>query len=271
MNTHFAEKALKTTTVLTFFVAGFEMFRCCLNFKEGMNLLDVASFVSADMGMFCFIFIFGNLVLLPSAVMLYKQSGISLKDEIYDKNTLGTDVLIGIVLAILSSLVSLVFSFTSMGRTSLAYSGTRDAAVGTILLQIVALVFVSGICKEIFYRGFAKNFCGSIFGELPALLLFNLMFGLLDWYNMGASFVSGLLWIWGYRKRKHLIVPMIAHGGANLIGIIFNVLTAGIYLRFRERYPDLAGRVAQQYIATYLGITPESLSRIRKALREETE
>lgn len=43
------------------------------------------------------------------------------------------------------------------------------------------------------------------------------------------------------------------------------------YLHFRERYPDLAGRVAQQYIATYLGITPESLSRIRKALREETE
>ena len=60
-------------------------------------------------------------------------------------------------------------------------------------------------------------------------LLFNLMFGLLDWYNMGASFVSGLLWIWGYRKRKHLIVPMIAHGGANLIGIIFNVLTAGMF------------------------------------------
>ena len=83
---------------------------------------------------------------------------------------------------------------------------------------------------------------------------------------------AGMLgFTWGYRKRKHLIVPMIAHGGANLIGIIFNVLTAGIYLHFRERYPDLAGRVAQQYIATYLGITPESLSRIRKALREETE
>ena len=41
------------------------------------------------------------------------------------------------------------------------------------------------------------------------------------------------------------------------------------YLHFIDRYPDLAGRVAQQYIATYLGITPESLSRIRRSLGED--
>ena len=54
------------------------MFRCCLNFKEGMNLLDVAGFIDADTGMFCFVFSLANLVLLPTAIMLYKQSGISL-------------------------------------------------------------------------------------------------------------------------------------------------------------------------------------------------
>jgi len=42
------------------------------------------------------------------------------------------------------------------------------------------------------------------------------------------------------------------------------------YLEFRKRYPDLSGRIPQRYIATYLGITPESLSRIRSSLREET-
>jgi len=41
------------------------------------------------------------------------------------------------------------------------------------------------------------------------------------------------------------------------------------YLEFRKRYPDLSSRVPQRYIATYLGIAPESLSRIRSSLRED--
>lgn len=36
------------------------------------------------------------------------------------------------------------------------------------------------------------------------------------------------------------------------------------YLAFREQEPDLVGRLAQQDIAGYLGITPVALSRIRK-------
>lgn len=39
------------------------------------------------------------------------------------------------------------------------------------------------------------------------------------------------------------------------------------YLTFREKYPQLCERAKQSYIATYLGIAPESLSRIRKAIR----
>ena len=41
------------------------------------------------------------------------------------------------------------------------------------------------------------------------------------------------------------------------------------YLMFKKEYPNLSDRVKQSYIATYLGITPESLSRIRRTLREE--
>ena len=41
------------------------------------------------------------------------------------------------------------------------------------------------------------------------------------------------------------------------------------YLNFRKHYPQLCDRVPQKHIATYLGITPESLSRIRKTMREE--
>lgn len=38
------------------------------------------------------------------------------------------------------------------------------------------------------------------------------------------------------------------------------------YLEFIKRYPVLAQQVPQQYIASYLKITPQSLSRIRKEL-----
>jgi CRP-like cAMP-binding protein len=38
------------------------------------------------------------------------------------------------------------------------------------------------------------------------------------------------------------------------------------YLTFITRHPDFALTVPQQYIASYLGITPQSLSRIRKEL-----
>ena len=36
------------------------------------------------------------------------------------------------------------------------------------------------------------------------------------------------------------------------------------YYRFLERYPQLEQRLSQKQIASYLGITPESLSRIRR-------
>lgn len=41
------------------------------------------------------------------------------------------------------------------------------------------------------------------------------------------------------------------------------------YIHFKRLYSDLSKRVPQRYIATYLGIAPESLSRIRGAMKEE--
>lgn len=41
------------------------------------------------------------------------------------------------------------------------------------------------------------------------------------------------------------------------------------YKEFIKRYPDLALQVPQQFVASYLKITPQSLSRIRKKLGRE--
>lgn len=224
-NNTYAKSALTITTALTFVVAGFEVFQSCANYKEGMNLLDFASYATGNINAYCLVLILANLIFLPGAIMLYKSKGISLKDDIYDKKTLGKDILIGIVLAIISSLISLVYLLINLGRTELAFAGWHNLSLGTIILEVIALVFVSGICKEIYFRGFARNFCSEALGETAALFLFNVMFGALDWFNIGQSFFVGLIWAYAYKRRKHLIVPMIAHGGMNLIAIVYYIIT----------------------------------------------
>lgn len=41
------------------------------------------------------------------------------------------------------------------------------------------------------------------------------------------------------------------------------------YLQFLKTFPDLVQRVPQYYIASYVGVKPESLSRIRKRLTDQ--
>ena len=40
------------------------------------------------------------------------------------------------------------------------------------------------------------------------------------------------------------------------------------YMHFKKLFPDLSERVPQKHIATYLGIAPESLSRIKGVMKE---
>ena len=227
-NTKFqnARQAVSITVFLTFIVAGYEVLSACQSYQTGMNLLDIASFANADLNTYCLVLILANIILLPRALLLCKENNISLKNEIYSKETLRRDITLGVVLAAVSTAVSLLSLLVSKGRTELAFSGWGRLSVGEIVLMIISLGFVSGICKEIYFRGLAKIFCGDVFGETAALLLFNVLFGMLDWFNMGHSFLVGLLWIWGYKKSGKLIVPMIAHGGMNLISVAYYILTA---------------------------------------------
>ena len=73
----------------------------------------------------------------------------------------------------------------------------------------------------------------------------------------------------GFRKQnEHLLQNHIRH----LYKRISQLLGASAknrYLDFVTMYPDIMLRAPQWMIASYLGITPESLSRVRKALAEE--
>ena len=53
------------------------------------------------------------------------------------------------------------------------------------------------------------------------------------------------------------------------INLLLGATAERRYLSFIEMYPDLLLRVPQWMIASYLGITPESLSRVRKDLAKK--
>lgn len=69
-------------------------------------------------------------------------------------------------------------------------------------------------------------------------------------------------------KNEQLLQNHIRHLYKR-ISQLLGVSAKSRYLDFVSMYPDIMLRVPQWMIASYLGITPESLSRVRKALAEE--
>lgn len=55
----------------------------------------------------------------------------------------------------------------------------------------------------------------------------------------------------------------------NRINLLLSAMAEDRYLQFIEMYPDIFLRVPQTMVASYLGITPESLSRVRKELAQK--
>src|SRR5690606_33420659 len=52
------------------------------------------------------------------------------------------------------------------------------------------------------------------------------------------------------------------------INVVQSMSAEQTYLKLMEVNPDLINRVSQQHIASYLGITPETLSRVRRQVSE---
>jgi len=67
-------------------------------------------------------------------------------------------------------------------------------------------------------------------------------------------------------ERNDLIIQKHVKSLQDRINSLLGETAEERYMKFTKMYPDLLMRVPQWMIASYLGITPESLSRVRKEL-----
>ncbi|MEZ5009331.1 MAG: Crp/Fnr family transcriptional regulator [Chitinophagales bacterium] len=69
-----------------------------------------------------------------------------------------------------------------------------------------------------------------------------------------------------FRKYNEKLLQNHIRQQQKRINLLISATAEQRYLNFIQLYPDLTLRVPQWMIASYLGITPESLSRVRKEL-----
>lgn len=72
-----------------------------------------------------------------------------------------------------------------------------------------------------------------------------------------------------FRKQNEKLLQNHIRHLYKRISLLIGASARVRYLDFVTTYPDIMLRVPQWMIASYLGITPESLSRVRKALANE--
>lgn len=69
-----------------------------------------------------------------------------------------------------------------------------------------------------------------------------------------------------YPKKNERLLHNHIRQLNNRISLLLGATAEERYLHFVQLYPDVMLRVPQWMVASYLGITPESLSRVRKSL-----
>lgn len=72
-----------------------------------------------------------------------------------------------------------------------------------------------------------------------------------------------------FRDFNNLLLHNTIRNLQNRILMLMSQTAEQRYLQFIKTYPDILLRVPQTMVASYLGITPESLSRVRRELAEK--
>lgn len=218
-----AYKAIILLMFITITISLYEFFTALKNFDVNGNIFDFCSGAVEYIPYFM-IFLLVLFIALPFALILFKENNISIKDAIYNKKTLFKDILFGIILGIISAGCAYPFSLMRTFGSSYEHIIIYNEGITTYILGIISLSIVCGCLKELYFRGFAKFFLADSLGEKLSYIMTAILFGIVDWQNMGSSIILGLLWAWAYKKNGRLIVPMVAHGMINLIGFVWMIV-----------------------------------------------
>lgn len=197
-------------------IAVFQLMLAYSVYIPGMGIYDLTG---AFLGKYELIRILMYLLVIagffPIAIAFYKSQGIKLQNEFFPDKKYLKDILLGIAAAVASYIVAYIISHVIF-RTPVY----RYESYNILWLNILSYVFVSGICKEVYYRGVPFKFLKDELGEWPSFLIANVCFTLLDWHNVGLSFAIGFVWYLFYRKRGSLIIPVLGHGLFNLLCVL---------------------------------------------------
>ncbi|MGN0395501.1 MAG: lysostaphin resistance A-like protein [Coprococcus sp.] len=223
MKTKNAYISLLILTFITISVAGCEFFTAIKKFHSNGNVFDFCA-GAVDYIPYFMMFFIVLFIALPFALLLYKSNNISIKNMIIDSNTLPGDIILGILLGCISAVIAYPFSLMRTFGASYEQTLSHDTSVWFYILYFLSLSLACGILKEIYFRGFAKHFLSDVFGENGAIIVTALLFGIVDWQNMGSSIILGLLWGYVYKKKNRLIIPIIAHSLLNGIGVIWMLI-----------------------------------------------
>ena len=153
----------------------------------------------------------------------------------------------------------------------LANSGEKASYAGIVMNGVVRSYYIDGDGNDI----------TQWFATEGSMCMDSGMYGFDEMTAMWEAIEESTVMLFEVKKMKALI-----HSDEYLKSLWIDLLEGGMrykiyresgfltenaterYLKFRENYPDLLTRVPQRYIATYLGIQPESLSRIKNVLKE---
>ncbi|MFP4165026.1 MAG: CPBP family intramembrane glutamic endopeptidase [Chitinispirillaceae bacterium] len=184
--------------------------------KNGMNLFELTgSIYDRYYPLILVSYIIILPAFLPFAVKLFRHNRISLLEKLTSKDTFAKDAVWGIA----AGISSYAFFFVDV-HVMLKMPVEKAGPGSLILLEILSIVIISGILKEIYFRGIPYYIMKGRYGEWKAFLFGNICYTVLDWPNFGLSFFLGLIWYLFFRKRGSLIIPIIGHGLFNLLGVL---------------------------------------------------
>ncbi|MCR5479475.1 MAG: Crp/Fnr family transcriptional regulator [Ruminococcus sp.] len=171
-------------------------------------------------------------------------------------------------------------------ETVIQFSEFKVCSKGSVVAGIGdkadhAGIVMNGVVRSYYIDGDGNDIT-QVFSKEGSLCMDEGMMGFDEIIKMWEAVEESTIMLFDVKKMKELI-----HSSEKLKSLWIDLLESGMrykiyrengflvenaterYLHFRKMYPELSGRVPQKHIATYLGIAPESLSRIRSAIKEE--